>query len=169
MGINHFLFKVSPAFLKIPPGQRVSQLNEEYVRPFGSQANIIECLCDVPGFERDVQADEAYLTLQQKSERQGLTILSQPLLPMVTFTYHYPHTTDCGRAITYRLQDDPVTCFATNHAYREDFWPLIHALGDFTCFLVFNPRGEFTNPADFRNSFKTWMRKNYEDDDLSLS
>ena len=41
MGINYFLFKVSPDFLKIPPGQRVSPLNEEYVRPFGSQANII--------------------------------------------------------------------------------------------------------------------------------
>ena len=168
MGVNYFLFKVSSDFLAISPSQRLSQLTEEHALPFGSSADVVEGLRSKPGFKRDFQADETYLKFRQESERKELTVRGQPFPPFVALNYRYPHISNRGRVVSYSLQDDPVICLSTNYAYVEDFWPVVHAFGDFKLFLVLSPRGELTNPANFKYGFDAWMQKNYEEDELSF-
>lgn len=141
MSVSLSLFRVASSFLKIPPDQRISELNEKVVLPFGSCSNIVERLCEASGFSRNL----AY----------GKT------LPLARINYWYQPGNIHGGIMAYKIWDDPVSCITVKRAHLEDFWPIIDVLKDLEPFLVLHPGdGKLISPHDFKYSMNEWFHKN---------
>lgn len=145
MGVSLSLFRVANSLLKIPPDQRISELNEKVVLPFGSCANIVERLCSVSGFSRNL-AD-------------GKT------LPLAWINCWYQPGNIYGGILFYRIWDDPVSCITVKRANVEDFLPIIYVLKDLELFLVLNPvDSKLTSSHEFKYSMEEWFQKKSAED-----
>ena len=144
MSVNYLLLRISSSIFHDDHNQILLDLTDETVLPFGSQQEIIDCLCSVRGFEH-----YTYNTHQ--------TIIF----------YKYHHHGDCGREVRYSLLDDPVTTLSINRAYPEDFLPVIDVLKQLEPFIIVAP-DELLNLEKLFYSFDDWMQKNYEEDETSF-
>lgn len=141
MGVSLSLYRVANSFLNIPSNQRISELNEEVVLPFGSRSHIVELLCAASGFSHNLA--------------EGTT----PPLAWINYWYQ-PDNID-GRILTYRICNDPVSCITVKRAYVEDFLPIIDVLKNLEPFLVLNPSSsKLISPHEFKYSMEEWFQKN---------
>lgn len=88
------------------------ELTEETAVPFGSQAEVLELLCNTPGFERDwVEENHCQKVIdewcrEQEAERGG------QFTSVAYVRYIYPHRKGVGRSVSYSLQENPVICIS---------------------------------------------------------
>lgn len=144
MSVDYLLLRILPSIFHDDPNQILEELTDETVLPFGSQPEIIDCLCSVLGFEH--YTDYTHRTI---------------------IFYKYHHYDDCGRVVRYSLQDNPVTALSINRAYPEDFLPVTDVLKHLEPFIIVTP-DELLNPEKLFYSFDDWMQKNYEEDQIQF-
>jgi hypothetical protein len=143
MSVNYLLLRISPSVFPDDPNQILEELTDETVLPFGSQQEIIDCLCSVLGFEH-------------------YTDYTQTII-----FYKYHHRDNCGRVVRYSLLDNPVTAISINRAYPEDLLPVIDVLKHLEPFIILTPH-KLLNPEKLFYSFDDWIQKNYDEDELSF-
>lgn len=164
MSSSFSLFRVTNGFLRIPPDQRFSALNEEVVLPFGSCSNIVERLCTVSGFSRNFAEEETSLRLWKESD---IRHKSKPLLAWITYSYQQDNI--YGRVSHYTIWNDPISCIMVNQKYIEDSLPIIDVLKDLEPFLALNPvKGKLISPNEFKYSKNEWLHKNSKEDALTF-
>ncbi|MEL7086488.1 MAG: hypothetical protein AAGM36_18560 [Cyanobacteria bacterium J06597_1] len=156
MSVDYSLFRSSKELLDVPCDRRISELDEQTILPFGSQHDLIECLCSIPKFFENNWQPKRTLKCKQYSPSSS-----------IDYVYEY-HQSGCnGRMVTYVLRDDPVIEFSINRAFPEDFLPLVHALEDLGPFLVFDPQlGKLMSPSDLNYAIDEWLKKNYQEKEL---
>lgn len=147
--------------IRILSGRELEAMNE--LSPFGSQQEIIDRLCAVLGFERNIWEDEHLRPEREEYLRnQGLLHPDEQRPPWATILYRHHHENDDGRVVSYSLQGDPIECISINRAYPEDFLPVIDILQELNPFLILGPE-EPIDPESLFYTFDDWIQKNYEE------
>ena len=98
--------------------------------PFGSQEEVIERLCSVPGFE-----------LYRKESLENSE-------PFAIITYIEEDSNGEAQDVEFNLSGDPVTCISISRASREDFLPIVHALSNLAPFAIVDIDGEAISPDE---------------------
>lgn len=161
MGVDFSLFRVTSSLLKISPDQRISELNEKVVLPFGSCSNIVERLCEASGFSRNHAEEATSLRLWEESDADH-----RYELPLAWINYRYQPDNIYGRVLHFTIWNDPVSCIMVNRAYfGEDFFPIIDVLKNLEPFLILNPSSsKLISPHEFKHSVEEWFQKNSVED-----
>ncbi|UJB71303.1 hypothetical protein HRE53_10060 [Acaryochloris sp. 'Moss Beach'] len=165
MSVDFSLFRVANSFLQISSDQRISELNEKVVLPFGSFTNIVERICDISGFSQNFAEEATSLRIWEELDTED-----RYKLPLAWINYRYQLDNIYGRVLHFTIWDDPVSCIMVNRrAYVEDFFPIIDVLKNLEPFLVLNPSSsKLISPHEFKYSMEEWFQKNSVGDELNF-